>query len=608
MLGGYANRIAWIDLTSGDIEYRPVDERLARTYIGGRGLGVRFVLDNGPHVEPLSPENILCLMNGPISGTLVNMSGRMAVVTRSPLTGTVTDSHIGGWTAARLKWAGFDGLVFRGRADHPVYAYVEDGRVQLMDATPYWGKGIHETIAALRERHGERDVSVLAIGPAGENQVRFAAMINENDRAAGRGGTGAVAGSKGLKAVVIKAPSRLPKPADPEAFSVAHDEALRQINESPITGPRKGGLSVYGTNVLMNITNVAGALPVRNGQTTTMATAELTSGEWVREHILVGEPTCHACPVACKKEVEIKAGRFKVRGESFEYESSWALGANCGNDDAASIAYMIALCNDLGMDTIETGNALSMSMEATERGLLQGERALAWGDTEGMVRTIEAIAHRHPGLGELLADGPARAAQRLGAPELSMSVKGQSIPAYDPRGIQGMGLGYATSNRGACHLRGYTPAAELLGIPVATDRLAWKGKGELLKTFQDLHAFSDSMDVCKFSAFAESAENYAAQFSAVTGWKITAEDVMRIGERIYNLERYYNNLAGFTGDDDTLPRRFLEEPAAGGSEGSVTRLSDMLEEYYAARGWQDGVVPESKLRELGIEPVQSGAA
>ncbi|MCL6522853.1 MAG: aldehyde ferredoxin oxidoreductase, partial [Firmicutes bacterium] len=405
MLGGYANRIAWIDLTSGQIEYRPMDERLARTYIGGRGLGVRLVLDNGPDVDPLSPENILCFMTGPVTGTLVNMSGRMAVVTRSPLTGTVTDSHQGGWSGARLKWAGFDGLVFRGRADHPVYAYVEDGRVELRDARPFWGKGVHETVAALREAHGREDVSVVAIGPAGENQVRFACLINENDRASGRGGTGAVAGSKNLKAVVIKAPTRLPKPADPEAFRPAHDEAIRLIAESPITAPRKGGLSLYGTNVLMNIANVAGALPVRNAQTTTMATAELTSGEWVREHILVDEPTCHACPVACKKEVEIQEGPFKVRGESFEYESAWALGVNCGNDDAASIAYMIHLCNDLGIDTIETGNALSMSMEASERGLLEGETALAWGDTAAMVRAIEAIAHRREGLGELLAEG-----------------------------------------------------------------------------------------------------------------------------------------------------------------------------------------------------------
>ncbi|MCL6522587.1 MAG: aldehyde ferredoxin oxidoreductase, partial [Firmicutes bacterium] len=405
MLGGYANRIAWIDLTSGEVEYRPMDERLARTYIGGRGLGVRFVLDNGPDVDPLSPENLLCLLNGPVSGTPVNMSGRMAVVTRSPLTGTVTDSHVGGWSGARLKWAGFDGLVFRGRADHPVYAYVEDGRVELRDARPFWGKGVHETVAALREAHGREDVSVVAIGPAGENQVRFACLVNEDDRAAGRGGTGAVAGSKNLKAVVIKAPKRPPKPADPAALLEARSEALERITESPITAPRKGGLSLYGTDVLMNIANVAGVLPVRNGQTTTTPAAERISGEWVREHILVDEPTCYGCPVTCKKEVEVKEGPFRVRGQSFEYESAWALGVNCGNDDAESIAYMLSLCNDLGLDTLETGNALSMSMEASERGLLEGEAALAWGDTAAMVRAIEAIAHRREGLGELLAEG-----------------------------------------------------------------------------------------------------------------------------------------------------------------------------------------------------------
>src|SRR5581483_627591 len=250
---------------------------------------------------------------------------------------------------------------------------------------------------------------------------------------------------------------------------------------------------------------------------------------------------------------------------------------------------------------IEMGNVLSVYMEATQRGYLDGAPGLSWGDVPRMLDIVQATARRD-GIGDALAEGGARVAAQFGHPELSMSVKAQSIPAYDPRGMKGMGLAYATSNRGACHLRAYTPASELGLIPLKTDPLAWKGKGELVKIFQDLHAFSDSLDLCKFSAFAEGAEEYAAQFTAVTGIPFTAADVMRTGERIYTLERYYNNLAGLREGSDTLPRRFLNEPSTmPGSLGHVCELGLMLEEYYRARGWRDGVVPESKLEELEIE-------
>ncbi len=600
--GGYANRIAHIDLTKGTVEYKPIPEEWARKYIGGRGLGVRYVFEAGPQVDPLSPDNILCFMNGPLTGTEANMSGRMAIVTKSPLTGTITDSHHGGWSAARLRWAGFDGLIFKGRAEKPVYAYVHDGQVEILDASEVWGKGVHDTVRYFQERYGEKDLSVIAIGPAGENLVRFASWINEHDRASGRGGTGCVGGSKLLKAIVIKAPKEMPKPADHDAFKEAHKKALALImDEKNVTAPRKGGLSVYGTNVLMNIVNGIGALPTRNSQLTAFKEAEKISGEWVKEHILVRDPTCHACPVACKKEVEIKEGPFKgLRMESVEYESAWAFGVNCDNSDAAGVAKLIDLANDFGMDTIETGNVLSTYMEATERGYLNGDGGLAWGDVMGMVETMRKIAFRE-GIGDKLALGAAGFAKAIGHPEIAMSVKGQAIPAYDPRGLKGMGIAYATSNRGACHLRAYTPASELGLIALKTDPLEWKGKGELTKLLQDLHAFSDSMNLCKFSAFAEGAEEYAAQFSAITGIPFTAEDVLKTGERIYNLERYYNNLAGFREGSDYLPERFLKEPSTmPGSKGHVCELEQMLEEYYQVRGWENGVVPESKLKELGI--------
>ncbi|MBN1963335.1 MAG: aldehyde ferredoxin oxidoreductase, partial [Anaerolineae bacterium] len=373
-LGGYADHVGRVNLSTGAVTYEAIPEEWARKYIGARGLGVRYCLEAGPEVDPLGPDNLLCFMNGPLTGTRINMSGRLAVVTKSPLTGGITDSHQGGWSAARLRWAGFDGLIFSGQSRTPVYAYVANGTVELRDASEVWGKGVHETVKFFQDRYGERDLSVIAIGPAGEHLVKFSAWVNEDDRAAGRGGTGTVGGSKKLKAIVIKAETNMPKPADAEAFKPAHDNALAHImDERIVTAPRKGGLSVYGTNVLMNITSEIGGLPTGNSQESSFGAerAEKISGEYVKEHILVNDPTCHACPVACKKEVEVDYLGEHVHMESVEYESAWAFGANCRNDNIASVAKLIDLCNDYGMDTIELGNVLSMYMEASELGLNQ---------------------------------------------------------------------------------------------------------------------------------------------------------------------------------------------------------------------------------------------
>lgn len=600
----FGNAIAHIDLGTREITRRPAPAEWLRKYIGARGLGVRYVLEAGPGVEPFSPENVLAFMNGPLTGSEVSMSGRWACITKSPLTGTVTDSHQGGWTGARLRWAGLDGLVFTGRAERPTYVFIEDGRIALHDATDLWGKGIHETVAMLQDRYGKKNLSVCAIGPSGETRGRFAAWLNEDDRAFGRGGTGAIGGDKNLKAIVIRAAHTKSEDLDAERWKQVRREMLDHIrDEKNITSPKKGGLSVYGTNVLMNVTNNIGALGTRNSQKTSFGErAEKISGEHVEQTILVNDPTCHACPVACKKEVEIKDGPYKgLRMESVEYEPAWALGANCDNDDIAAVAKMIDQCNDLGMDPIELGNAFSMYMEATEAGWVKNGDGLAWGDAAAMVVLTDAIGRREGPVGDLLAEGTRRAADALGHGEIAMVCKSQAVPAYDPRGLKGMGLGYATSNRGACHLRAYVAAAELGVVEIDSDPLSWQGKGELVKTFQDLHAFGDSMDLCKFSAFAEGADEYAAQLAAARGETFTAEDVMAAGERIYNLERHYNNLAGFGTGSDTLPRRFLEEASTeSGSKGHVSELPQMLAEYYAARGWDDAVVPAKKLDELEI--------
>lgn len=601
MFGGYANKVAWIDLTAGQVRYEGIDEQDALNFVGGRGLGVKYVFDNGPEVEPLSPDNILCVMVGPLTGTRTRMSGRVCVVTKSPLTGTITDSHMGGWTGAKLKWAGFDGLVFKGKADKPTYAYVEDGRVTLHDASDLWGKGVHGTVKLMREKHGD-DVAVTAIGQAGENLVRFACWINADDRASGRGGTGAVAGSKNLKCVVIKGDRKnLPQAADPGAFKKANDDCLTSINDCPTTNPKDGDLHVHGTNVLANMVNEIGAFPARNAQTTVFEETEAISGETVADTILVNRPTCWACPVACKKEVRITEGKHKgLHMESMEYESVWAFGPMCDVSDTGAIAAMIDRCNDFGLDTIETGDAVAMTMEATEKGLVDG---LAWGDTDAAFALVEDIAFRK-GLGDDLAEGMDPCSEKWGEPNMAMTVKGQSIPAYDPRGLQGMGIGYATSNRGACHLRGYTPAAEVvnwvLGAESAADPLAWKGKGELQLIFQNVYGFTDSLEVCKFGTFAIPLAVYAALYTGMTGVPLDVDGLLQIGERVYNLERYYNNLVGFREGSDYLPERFLKEKGAGAASDSVCELDKMLEEYYALRGWEDGVVSESKLIELGI--------
>lgn len=605
-LGGYADKVAWVNLTTGETDFKPIPEEYKLKYIGARGVGVKFVFDNGPAVDPLSPENMLCFMNGPLTGSEANMSGRMAIVTKSPLTGTITDSHHGGWSAARLRWAGYDGLVFKGKAPKPTYVYIHDGQFELLDASDVWGKGVHDTVKYFREKYGEKDLTVITIGPAGESLVKFANWMNEDDRASGRGGTGCVGGSKNLKAVVIKAEKKLVKAVNREKWKAAHSKALAEImDERVVTSPRKGGLSVYGTNVLMNMTNVIGGLPAMNSQLAAYETAEKISGEYVNANILVNNPTCHACPVACKKEVEIKDGPYAgLHMESLEYEPAWSVGANCGNDDARVVAKMIDMCNDFGMDAIEIGHPISIYMEASQRGYTNGDGKIAWGDAARMVELAGLIGTRK-GIGAVMAEGADATAKHFGHPELAMTVKGQAVPAYDPRGIKGMGLGYATSNRGACHLRGYTPAAEVignvLGPTTVTDPLAWKGKGELTMIFQNVHTVTDCLDVCKFATFAESMDSFAAQYEAVTGVPSSAEHLLKVGERVYNLERYYNNLNGFREGSDYLPERFTKEPSTvGGSKGHVCELDDMLVEYYEKRGWVNGVVPESKLRELEI--------
>ena len=593
-----------VNLTDGTIKEEKISDEVLKMFIGGRGLGVKILYDElKPGVDPLSPENKIVILTGPLTGTAAPSSGRWCSVTKSPLTGTIHDSHSGGYFGPELKFAGFDGIIIEGVSEKPVYLWIHDGEAELRDASHLWGKDTHDTTDMICKELGDEKIKVACIGPAGENLVKIAGIINDKHRAAGRGGHGAVFGSKKLKAIAVRGTQRVPITSE-EAFREAARRALDKIKESAVTSQ---SLPAYGTAVLVNIINEQGLFPTRNFQTGVFPTATRISGETMAETILVKKKPCWGCPIACGRVTKVPPwSPYSGEGEGPEYETIWAFGAQCGVDNLEAIAKANYLCNELGLDTISMGHVIGTAMELYEKGYIKPEQTrgvdLKFGNVEAVVELTWRTAYRS-GLGDDLAEGSKRLAEKYGAPELSMDVKGQELPAYDPRGAQGHGLGYATSNRGGCHLRAYMISAEILGIPEKLDPLTTEGKAKWVITFQDLFATCDSLVLCKFVTFAFGAEEFADMLSAATGWNLTADDVMKIGERIYNLERAFNIREGFKGrEEDTLPKRLLEEPMPEGPvKGYVVKLNEMLDEYYSLRGWKDGVPTKDKLRELGLD-------
>lgn len=588
-MNGWTGKTLVVDLNTGSIQHEPLDMDIARQFIGGRGIGARLLWDLvGPEVDPLSPENVMIIATGPLTGTGFQTSNRFSISTKSPLTGTVLDANSGGTWGMRLKRAGYDLMIIKGRAPKPVYIEMSPDKVELKDATHLWGKTVAETSEALGQNKNKRNV--LCIGPAGENLVRFAAVMNDVARAAARGGPGAVMGSKNLKAIVVEGNERV-EFDDRERFKFIQYEATKMLKASPMTSQ---ALPEFGTTVVMNIINGIGALPTRNFQQTAFENAEAISGETMTDTILVSNDACWACPISCTRITKTS----KKEGEGPEYESVWAFGATCGIDDLEAIANTNYLCNDLGLDTISAGSTIACAMELTERGLLDSD--LRFGRADLLEKTVEDIAYRRD-VGDELAEGSARLAAKFGAPELSMSVKGLEMPAYDPRGMQGQGLLYATSNRGACHMRGNMLGFEALGIPKLIDRFQVQGKSTYVILNQDSNAVVDSLVACKFAHIAVADEYFARVLTALTGVKYPHGELIRTGERIWNLERLYNLREGFTRADDTLPPRLFNEPANGASEGWVSHLEPMLAEYYRARGWDENGVPKpKKLEELGL--------
>jgi aldehyde:ferredoxin oxidoreductase len=595
---GWNYKILDIDLASGRINTIPLDADMARLFLGGRGLGARLLWDLvGPEVEPLSPENVLIFTTGPITATGSQTSNRFNVSSKSPLTETILHANSGGWWGMQFKRTGYDALIVRGRAASPVWIEITSEGIKIQDAVDLWGKGVFATTEALGQNRNRRNV--LCIGPAGENLVRLAAIMNDKERALARGGPGAVMGSKNLKAIVVEGHKKN-KPAEKDQFKFMLYETGKLLKASPLTSQ---ALPEFGTAVVMNVVNAIGALPTRNFQQSQFEAADDISGEAITDTLLVKNQACWACPITCTRISKTASGK---EGEGPEFESAWAFGAQCGIDDLDTITEANFLANDLGLDTISMGNTLGCAMELAERGLLETD--LSFGQAGALLDLIQDTAHRK-GLGDELAEGSYRLAEKYGAPELSMSVKKLEMPAYDPRGMQGQGLVYATGNRGACHETGNMLGPEVLALPRLVDRFATQGKAGIVSVHQDSAAVIDSLVYCKFANMAVAEEFFARTLSAVTGQHFSADDLMKVGERVWTLERLYNLREGFTKDDDTLPDRLLNEPVAEGpSEGFAVKLAPMLAEYYAFRGWDpDGVPRPEKLKELSLDFALEGS-
>lgn len=588
---GWMGKFYKVDLTKQTWESFSVNPDLYRAFLGGRGLGVKLYTDMvDPSIDPLSPENPLIFLTGPLTGTSISTAGRYQVVSKSPLTGTIADSSSGGSFGAVLKAAGIDGMVVIGRAQLPVWLYVTENGVEFHDASDIWGRLTNETrdhlIAATHKK-----ASVASIGPAGENGVPFAAIMNDNDRAAGRAGMGTVMGAKNLKAIVAYGERETPI-ADPEGLKAFMKRLLILIDKNPVTGK---SLQLLGTSVLVNVINAHGMFPTRNFQRGVFNDAEGVSGEKIAETILTKKSACWKCPIACGRVTKTR----NDEGEGPEYESVWGFSAQLGASDLEAAARANYACNRLGLDTITTGNTIGCAMELQQIGAWpDGPR---WGQVDQLTDWIQDIAYKR-GMGADLALGAKKLAEKYEHPDVAMAVKGLELPAYDPRGAQGMALAYATSNRGGCHMRAYMIAPEILGQPVFMDRYSTAGKAKLTALFQDISAAADSMVLCRFLQFSCGIDTLTDMLKLVTGLDFTSNEVVRIGTRIYTLERWFNQKNGFSRKDDTLPRRFLEEPfTEGASRNRVVKLDEMLNEYYNLRGWdQNGNPTEITLHELGL--------
>jgi len=592
---GMHGRLLSVDLSKATNESVIIEEHLLTHYLGGRGLGVKLFTSNvNPETEPLSPDNKLIFTTGPLTGTTVPTSGRFSLVTKSPLTGFILYSNTGGTVGYALKSTGYDGLIIKGKLGTPGYLLITDtGDTEIVDCSDLWGRNTLETQRFFNDEIEGRFHSLM-IGPAGENRVLYAAIMNDgNHRAFGRGGPGAVMGSKNLKAIILKVGQSKTDIADNTLLSTYIKSARDKIKVVPIT---RSSLPLFGTAGLLNIINELGMLPIKNFQIGYSDEADKLSGESIRKAILEKEEGCYACPIRCGRLT--KTSSMHGKGPEFE---SLLLGTLTCIFDLETVTHANYHCNLLGLDTISTAGTISCAMELQEKGILDDHR-IHFGNKEILIDLIQQIAIKE-GIGQDLALGSARLSKKFGHPEFAMHVKRMELPAYDPRGAIGHALGYATSNRGGCHLTGYLAAMEVFAAPKKIPRKSAGGKADLLVLKQHQSAIEDSLIVCKFVGYALGFDFYSRFVTAATGEDFNITRLMRIGERIYNLERLFNIKAGLQANDDALPDRFLSEPLKEGfSKGITVPLDSLLEGYYRIRGWDEkGIPTNEKLRELEIE-------
>ena len=614
----WTKKVLRVNLTEGTCVGEPLNMEWADQYLGQRGLATRYLVEEvDPTCDALGPDNKMIMATGPLTGTMASTGGRYSVICKSPLTGTVACSNSGGFIGAEMKNAGWDMIIFEGKSPSPVYLHVENEKAELLPADGLWGKSVWETDEILHKAHQDPQMRIAAVGRAAESGCLYAAVVNDLHRAAGRSGVGTVMASKNLKAVAVRGTRGVGNIKDPARFMESVKEQKQILAENAVTGQ---GLPTYGTQVLMNVINELGALPTRNMKEVQFEGAHNISGEAMLEPRasdgkanLTTNAGCFGCTIACGRISTVDKGHFTVENKpqywgnsgGLEYEAAWAIGTDTGIDDLDAVTYVNFLCNEDGLDPISFGSTVAAAMELYKEGAITQEHtggvALEFGNPQALAWAAE-VTCTGEGFGKDLGLGSKRLCEKYGRPELSMTVKGQEFPAYDPRGIQGMGLTYATSNRGACHLRSYTVASEVLGIPVKTDPLETEGKAGLVKAFQDATAAVDSSGLCVFTTFAWSLENFAPQIDAACEGDWSVDKLAEVGERVWNLERDFNMKAGLTGADDTLPKRLLEEPAnTGPAEGKVNQLGEMLPEYYQLRGWDDSGVPSAEtLARLGL--------
>ena len=613
----WTRKVLRVDLSKGTFAPEPLNMEWVAQFLGQRGLATKYLIEEvDPKVDALSPENKLIFATGPLTGTMASTGGRYSVITKSPLTGAIACSNSGGYWGAELKFAGWDMIIFEGRSPKPVYLKIDNDNAELIDASDIWGKTVWQTEEILKSKHQAPQARVSSIGRAGESGCLYAGIINDLHRAAGRSGVGTVMGSKNLKAIIVRGTKGVGNVRDIKGFMSAVAAGKKVLRDNAVTGQ---GLPKFGTQVLMNVINEIGALPTRNHRDVQFDGAHDISAEAMHEKRrtdgkanLVTNQACFGCTIACGRISKIDETHFTVinRPEywgasgGLEYEAAWALGAANGVNDLEALTYANFLCNEDGFDPISFGATIGAVMELYEMGVLQKEQLgieAPFGSAQALTYFAEITA-KGEGFGKEIGLGSKRLCEKYGHPDLSMTVKGQEFPAYDSRGIQGMGLTYATSNRGACHLRSYTVSSEVLGIPVKTDPLITEGKPALVKAFQDATAVFDSAGICLFTSFAWTLADVSPQLQTACEGDWSLDNLAVVGERIWNLERQFNLAAGLSAADDKLPKRLLTEPAkTGPAKGKVNELGKMLPEYYQLRGWSpEGRPTAETLNRLGL--------